>query len=112
MNFVYCALLFALFYFGLLGLLAREKVKTLIGLGLLSLGINLFLFFSGGTIQQPAPFVTSPEIQTSGMTDPLPQALILTAIVIGFGLLIFTATLLNFGLNAHETESEKKADKA
>ena len=62
---------------------------VVIGLTLLSYAVNLFLFASGRLHLNAAPILgVSPQI-----ADPLPQALVLTAIVIGFGMTAFLVVL-------------------
>lgn len=75
-------------------LLLRPRTFSLIlGLTLLSYAANLLLFASG-RLRTGAP----PLISDGGVyTDPLPQALVLTAIVIGFGM---TAYLVMLALRA------------
>lgn len=77
---------------GIYRLLGQTKIDTLIGLILLSQGANLTIFASGG-LKQNAPALLDGS-STATMTDPLPQALVLTAIVIGFGILAFLLTLV------------------
>lgn len=75
--------------------LRRNVVKLLIGLGLLSHAANLLIFTAGGVVRGRAPVV--PPGETSPLTivaDPLPQALILTAIVISFAVLAFALVLV------------------
>jgi multicomponent K+:H+ antiporter subunit C len=63
---------------------------VVLGLTLLSYAVNLFLFATGRlTVGQPA--VISPD--AAGYADPLPQALVLTAIVIAFGMTAFVIML-------------------
>lgn len=75
-------------------LLQRNLVKLLIGLGLLGNAINLLIFTAGGLTRGRAP-ILAPDTATltAPYADPLPQALILTAIVIGFGVLAFALAL-------------------
>jgi multicomponent Na+:H+ antiporter subunit C len=82
-------------------LLRRSIVKLVFGLVLLSQATNLFIFSIGGLKHGSPPIV--PEGQTvpaEPFVDPLPQALILTAIVISFGVLAFTLVLMH---RAHES---------
>lgn len=72
-------------------LTSRRYTEALLGLGLLSNGINLLLIES------------SQELPSH--VDPLPQALILTAIVIGFALMAF---LCAFALNRVQTNQSEK----
>ncbi|RCK71660.1 MAG: Na(+) H(+) antiporter subunit C [Anaerolineae bacterium] len=75
-------------------LLRRSLVKLLIGLGLLSHASNLLIFTAGGLTRFKAPVIpgTANQLQ-SPYADPLPQALILTAIVISFGVTAFALAL-------------------
>jgi multicomponent K+:H+ antiporter subunit C len=60
-----------------------------IGLSLLSYAVNLFLFATGRLVSG-APPIAGTGLPTA---DPLPQALVLTAIVISFGMTAFVITL-------------------
>lgn len=75
-------------------LLRRSLVKLLIGLALLSHATNLLIFTAAG-LSKGAPPVISPDGQTLAgpAADPLPQALILTAIVISLGVIAFALAL-------------------
>jgi len=76
-------------------LLRARTFSLLLGITLLSYGVNLFLFATGKLVLASAP-ITAPSLQTiTTYPDPLPQALVLTAIVIGFGM---TALLLVLAL--------------
>jgi multicomponent Na+:H+ antiporter subunit C len=73
----------------------RSIVKLIIGLALLSHAANLLIFVAGGLIRTQPPLIAAGHLRPTAMiSDPLPQALILTAIVIGFGVLAFTLILL------------------
>jgi multicomponent K+:H+ antiporter subunit C len=74
-------------------LLRARTFPVVLGLTLLSYAVNLFLFSSGGLVSGLPPVVA----EGASYTDPLPQALVLTAIVIGFGM---TAFLLILALRA------------
>jgi multicomponent K+:H+ antiporter subunit C len=75
-------------------LLRARTFPVLLGLTLLSYGVNLFLFVSGRLVVGSAP-LTDQGLQA--YPDPIPQALVLTAIVIGFGM---TALLVVLALRA------------
>lgn len=78
---------------GVYMILRRSIVKFIIGIIFLGNATNLLLFLSAGlTSGQPA-FVKEPVNASEVMADPLPQALVLTAIVIGFGVVVFTLAL-------------------
>ncbi|MBD3670022.1 MAG: Na+/H+ antiporter subunit C [Gammaproteobacteria bacterium] len=69
--------------------LRGRTFAVVLGLTLLSYAVNLFLFAMGRlTIGEP-PVIGSSE----SYTDPLPQALVLTAIVIGFAMTAFVIML-------------------
>lgn len=73
-------------------ILQRSFVKILFGFVILSNTANLLvLCMSGPPDGKGAPIVTDPA---AAMVDPLPQALILTAIVIGFGVTAYLVLLL------------------
>ncbi|MBK1826512.1 sodium:proton antiporter [Haloferula rosea] len=74
-------------------LLRRNLMRVLIGILLLSHAVNLLLMSASAPLTRN-PAILGPDGQpTPGMADPLPQALVLTAIVIGFGLSVFTLVL-------------------
>jgi multicomponent Na+:H+ antiporter subunit C len=77
-------------------LLRRSMVKIIIGLALLAHGANLLLFTIGKIQREAAaPIIDASSAQLDGtFTDPVPQALILTAIVIGFGAQAFAIVLI------------------
>ncbi len=73
-------------------LLRPRTFQVIIGLSLLSYAVNLFIFCMGGLRTHAAPIVApGPPPDPALLADPLPQALVLTAIVIGFAM---TALLL------------------
>lgn len=77
-------------------MLRRNLVRLLFGLVLISNAINLLIFTSGGlTRGRPALIPAMPDVVQGATANPLPQALILTAIVIGFGLLTFALVLVH-----------------
>ena len=79
---------------GLYLVLARDLVGVVLGLGLIGAGANLFLFAAGRIGGLTAAFVSGPEgAAIADMANPLPQALVLTAIVIGFALTCFGIAL-------------------
>lgn len=86
-------------------LLRRSIVKLILGIMFLSNATNLLLFTSGGlTKAKPAFIEKDSQIPALDIADPLPQALILTAIVIGFGLIAFTLVLTYKYYNTTGTE--------
>jgi multicomponent Na+:H+ antiporter subunit C len=80
---------------GLYLLLRRSIVKVVVGLILLGNGANLLIFAAGGLLRGRPPLVPpGASTVTAPYADPLPQALILTAIVISFGVLVFVVALV------------------
>ena len=77
---------------GLFLLLQRSVVKIVIGLLLMSHAANLTIFVVGRLTRDGAPIIEE-GVGFQSFADPLVQALILTAIVIGFGLAAFLLTL-------------------
>ena len=70
-------------------LLARQLSRIILGLGLLGHGVNIVIVLSGGDGGRPAFVGTDPD----RVADPLPQAFVLTAIVITFGVTSFLLAL-------------------
>ena len=107
MNFVLAIVIGFLFSSGVFLLIRRSLVKLIIGLVLLGHGANLLIFTVGranGTLNKTPPIIPKDEHVLTGMfADPLPQALVLTAIVIGFGVLAFTLMLVRETASAAET---------
>ncbi|WP_163558547.1 Na+/H+ antiporter subunit C [Halomonas sp. NO4] len=76
-------------------MLRRSIVKLVIGLMLLSNAANLLIFSTAGMERGRPPLVPEGMAAPAGsVADPLPQALVLTAIVIAFGVLSFSVVLL------------------
>ena len=69
--------------------LRARTFPVVLGLAMIGYAVNLFLF-AMGRIQLNAPAILS---ETGRVTDPLPQALVLTAIVIGFATTAFIVQL-------------------
>ena len=76
-------------------LLRARTFPVVLGLTLMSYAVNLFLFSMGRlTTARPAILERGVAIaEQAGIADPLPQALVLTAIVIGFGMTAFVVVL-------------------
>jgi multicomponent K+:H+ antiporter subunit C len=69
--------------------LRARTYPVVLGLSLLSYAVNLFLFFTGRLVTGAPPLAGA----ATPTADPLPQALVLTAIVIGFGMTAFVVIL-------------------
>ena len=82
------AVIAVLFAVGSYLLMERSLTRVALGVGVIGNGVNVLIIASGS---EPGE---APVIGREGvLTDPLPQALVLTAIVIGFALLTFLMTL-------------------
>ena len=64
--------------------LRPRTFQVIVGLTLLSYAVNLFIFSTGGLRIGAAPILAGRAGTLADYADPLPQALVLTAIVIGF----------------------------
>ncbi|MCB2169802.1 MAG: Na+/H+ antiporter subunit C [Deltaproteobacteria bacterium] len=79
---------------GIYLLLSQNLVRILFGLIMLSNAVNLVIFTAGGlTHTKPALIEAGRSVPGTTVANALPQALILTAIVIGFALLVFMFVL-------------------
>jgi multicomponent K+:H+ antiporter subunit C len=102
---------------GIYLLLRQRTFPVILGISLLTYAVNLFLFASGRIAINLPPVLLN---QTPTYADPLPQALVLTAIVISFGM---TAVVVLMSLGAflsaktdhidlgHTANSDKEAGK-
>lgn len=77
-------------------MLRRSIVKLVIGLMVLSNAANLLIFAVSGMTRGAPPLIPfGASVPEGPIADPLPQALILTAIVIAFGVLAFAVVLIH-----------------
>jgi multicomponent Na+:H+ antiporter subunit C len=77
-------------------LLQPSPVKLIIGLGILTNAVNLLIFTAAGLTRGRPPLIEEGLSRPIGqIADPLPQALVLTAIVIAFGVLAFALVLFS-----------------
>jgi multicomponent Na+:H+ antiporter subunit C len=80
---------------GLYMMMRRNIIKWIIGLALLSHAANVLIFMLGGLTRGRPPVISPGEVALQQpYADPLPQALILTAIVIGFGVQAYALILI------------------
>lgn len=82
------AVIAVLFAVGSYLLMERSLTRVALGVGVIGNGVNVLIIASGSEPGE-APIIGRDGV----LTDPLPQALVLTAIVIGFALLTFLMTL-------------------
>lgn len=84
-----------LFTCGFYLVLRRNVIRMLIGVMFFGQAANLAILILPGVGKGITPIVKSGAASPPpGFSDPLPQALILTAIVIGFGIIAFTTVLM------------------
>jgi multicomponent Na+:H+ antiporter subunit C len=88
---------------GLYLMLRRRLAQLIIGLSLLSSGSNILILSAAGVTRARPPLI-SPGMTAGPFADPVPQSLILTAIVIGFGVLAFSLVL------AHRVQQSAGSD--
>jgi len=79
---------------GLYLALSRDLLRCVIGLAVLGNGVNLMLFAAGRLGGSAPPVIGAGEAALGASANPLPQALVLTAIVISFALLCFSLALV------------------
>ena len=88
-----------LFCVGLYGVLRkRNLVKIIVGLGIIEYSMNLFFVLLGYRSHGRAP-IAAQDQTILNMVDPLPQALVLTSIVIGLGI---TALVISIAVRIYE----------
>jgi len=91
-----CLLLFCIGLYGVLR--KRNLVKIIIGLGIIEYSMNLFFVLLGYRFKGRAPIEAAGQ-GIQNMVDPLPQALVLTSIVIGLGV---TALIVSIAIRIYE----------
>ena len=89
---------------GIYLMLRLRTFPVILGMSLLTYAVNVFLFASG-RLTVGAPPILRDEVTT--YTDPLPQALVLTAIVISFGM---TAVVVMVALGAYLSSEDDHID--
>lgn len=108
MDFVLAALVGLFIALGVYLLLSRSIIRMLLGIVILGNGINLLIFTAGRLTREVAPIVPAGLDQPAvPIANPLPQALVLTAIVIGFAMFSF---LLVLAFRAYQTLDADNTD--
>lgn len=82
---------------GIYLILRLRTFPVVLGMAMLSYAVNVFLFATGRLAVNMPPILNHLGDETPGYTDPIPQALVLTAIVISFGM---TAVVVMLSLGA------------
>jgi multicomponent Na+:H+ antiporter subunit C len=103
MSVLYAFVAAGLFGCGLFMVLSRHLVRLLLGLSLLTTAVNLMLFQAGRIRTAQPPLIPEGAERLHESADPLPQALVLTAIVIGFALTVTLAALALRAYRGHGT---------
>ncbi len=89
---------------GIYLVLRQRTFPVIIGISLLTYAVNVFLFASGRLAVNLPPVLTKSATE---YTDPLPQALVLTAIVISFGM---SAVVVMLALGAYLSAETDRID--
>ena len=92
---------------GVFLVLQRGMIRIILGFVLLTHAVNLLIIAAGGVARRDAPFIGG---DTSMAADPLPQAFVLTAIVIAFAITVVLATLAVVGRRDDDTESDPSGE--
>ena len=80
---------------GVFLMLRRALARVVLGIAILTNATNLLIFTAAGLTRGEPAFIDEGEtLLSEPYGDPLPQALVLTAIVIGFGVLAFAMVLI------------------
>lgn len=99
---------------GIYMLLSRALIRMLLGLVLLGNGVNLLILTAGRLTREVPPIVPPGlDVPAAAVANPLPHALILTAIVIGFAMFTFLLVLAYRAyqaLDADDTDSMRLAE--
>ncbi len=76
-------------------MMSRSLIRLLLGVALFGNAVNLLIFASGRLVREVPPIIAQGAYAPEGITaNPLPQALILTAIVISFSFFAFLLVLV------------------
>ena len=95
MEYILAALVGLFIAIGIYLLLSRSVIRMLIGLTIFGNGVLLLIFTAGRLTQEVSAIVPEGlEVPEGAIANPLPQALILTAIVIAFSVLAFAVVLI------------------
>ncbi len=93
-------------------LLRSNTYQIILGISLISHGVNLFVFCASGIKEKTSVVVNSEQIVgLTGYVDPLPQAVVLTSIIINFSMtaLIFLIfTCIRFFLDTENVDGKDK----
>jgi len=106
---------FLLILVGFWGVLTQKNIiKIIVGFTILNTGINILMVSLGYVKGKTAPIIDNAVAQTgnhdvsASVVDPVPQALVLTAIVIGFGV---TALMLAYAMKLYNAKKTLEINK-
>ena len=86
---------FCIFIIGLYCVITRKNLlKIVMGIVIMEYAVNFFLVLLGYKMGGIAPIITQEKVEVGRFVDPLPQALVLTAIVISIATLAFMVSLV------------------
>ena len=94
--------------------LARHTLRMVLGLSLIAIAVNMLLFVAGGIgTVSPALIASGAGVASPESANPQPQALDLTAIVIGYALMAFALVLAyraHLALRTVDTDAMREAE--
>jgi len=94
MEFLLALVAGTLYASGIYLMLKRRLAQLIVGLSMMANGSNLLIFTAAGLTRDRAPIILeNGGGSLAAYADPVPQALVLTSIVIGFGVLAFALVL-------------------
>ena len=108
MEAVFSILVGTFFATGIYLMLSRHIIRILLGIAIFGNAVNLTIFTAGRLMREVPPVIgIDLDVPATATANPLPQALILTAIVISFS---FFAFLLVLGYRAYQTIGSDDTD--
>ncbi|MBL0370991.1 Na+/H+ antiporter subunit C [Rhizobium sp. KVB221] len=96
-------------------MLSRHIIRVMLGVALIGNGVNLLIFTAGRITREVPPVISGTDTLPANAANPLPQALILTAIVISFSFFSFLMVLAYRAwqsLGTDDTETMRFAEPA
>ena len=98
---------------GIYQMLARNLIRFVFGLIIISNAVNLLLFSSGRLVHKVPPLIQKhAETLSEPAANALPQALVLTAIVIGFAILAYVLVIYYRAYNEFGTLNPEQIEKS
>ena len=88
--YILCLILFSIGFYCVLR--KRNLIKIIIGIGIMDYAVNLFFVLTGYRNQGRSPIFARDQV-INNMVDPIPQAVVLTAIVIGLSIMLLLVAM-------------------